>query len=115
MGLQHLHQMVGHPVVDDPFAHNGALFQAIEGGGVVFIVHNIQVGIVGSKHLFRFSFVQLFPFFHCTILRFYKILFGQFRLDLLVLLQNRPLHLLLIGSQLVRHLLVGNADDLGGQ
>ena len=62
--LQHFHQMVRHPVVDDTFAFDSTFFQAVKGGGVVFIVHNIQVGVFGFEYFFGLSFIQLFQLFH---------------------------------------------------
>ena len=62
--LQHFHQMVRHPIVDDTFAFDSTFFQAVKGGGVVFIVHNIQVGVVGFEYFFGLSFIQLFQLFH---------------------------------------------------
>ncbi len=52
------------PVVDDTFAFDSTFFQAVKGGGVVFIVHNIQVGVVGFEYFFGLSFIQLFQLFH---------------------------------------------------
>ena len=53
---------------DDALAGDGASFQAVEGGGVVLIVHDVQLGVVGFKHLFGFAFVQLLQFFHDLLL-----------------------------------------------
>ena len=62
--LQHPHQMVGDPVVDDAFAPDSALFGAVAGSGVVLIVYQVNVRIVGAKNLFGLSFIKLFHFFH---------------------------------------------------
>ena len=62
--FQVLHQAVAHLVVDDTLAGDGALFQTVEGGGIVLVIHDQQLGIVGLKNLFGFSFVQLFQFLH---------------------------------------------------
>ena len=60
-GLLHFcHQAVGHLVVDDALAHDGALFQAVQGGGVVLVVHDDQVGIVGGVYFLGLAFVNLF-------------------------------------------------------
>ena len=59
-----MHQAVAHLVVDDTLAGDGAFFEAVEGGGIVLVIHDQQLGIVGLKNLFGFSFVQLFQFLH---------------------------------------------------
>ena len=59
-GLFHLiHQTVGHLVVDNALARDGALFQAVQGGGVVLVVHNDQLGIVSGVNLLGLAFVNL--------------------------------------------------------
>jgi len=64
-GLLHpLHQAVGHLVVDDALAHDGALLGPVEGGGVVLIGHDHQFGVVGGVDLLGLSFVQLLALFH---------------------------------------------------
>ncbi len=50
--LQHLHEQVGHAVVDGPLAGDGALLQAVEGGGVILVFHNKARGVVGLENLF---------------------------------------------------------------
>ena len=62
--FQVLHQAVAHLVVDDTLAGDGAFLEAVEGGGIVLVIHDQQLGIVGLKNLFGFSFVQLFQFLH---------------------------------------------------
>ena len=62
--LQHLHEQVGHPVVDGPLAQDGSLLLAIEGGGVIFVFHNKARGVVGLENLFGLPLVKLFQFFH---------------------------------------------------
>ncbi len=63
--LQQPEQVVGHLVVDDALAGDGALFQAVERRGVVLIVHDAEIRIVRCKDLFGLAFVKLFLFFHC--------------------------------------------------
>ena len=59
-GCLHLgHQAVGHLVVDDALAHDGALFQTVQSGGVVLVVHNDQFRVVGSIDLLGLAFVNL--------------------------------------------------------
>ena len=62
--LQELHQVVGHAVVDDALADDGALLFAVEGSRVVLIIHDVKLRILGGENFFGFSFVKLFPFFH---------------------------------------------------
>ena len=62
--LQLRHQAVAHLVVDDTLAYDGALLQAVEGSGVVLVVHDQQFGIVGSEDLLGLAFVQLLFLFH---------------------------------------------------
>ena len=73
--FQHLHQMVGHAVVDHAFARDGALFLAVKRGRVVLVIHDIAFGIVGFVHLFGFAFVQLFELLHNIRLLYMFILF----------------------------------------
>ena len=58
------HQAVGHLVVDDALALDGAFFQAVEGGGVVLVLHDQLLGIRGGEDLFGLAFVQLLQLLH---------------------------------------------------
>ena len=58
------HQMVGHLVVDDALARNGALLQAVEGGGVVLVVHDVKFRVVGAEDLLGLSLIELFQLLH---------------------------------------------------
>ena len=62
--FQHLHQEVAHLVVDDALALDGAFFQAVKGGGIVFVVHDVALGVAGFVNLFGFAFIELFELFH---------------------------------------------------
>ena len=62
------HQPVGHLVVDNALALDGALFQAVEGGGVVLVLDNQLFGIVGGEDLLGLALIQLVQLFHCKIL-----------------------------------------------
>lgn len=55
--FQHPHKVVGHPVVDDPLAQDGALFLAVEGGGIVLVIHDIFFRIFGGIHPFGLTLV----------------------------------------------------------
>ena len=58
--LLHLgHQAVGHLVVDDALAHDGALLQAVQSGSVVLVVNDDQVGVVGGVDLLGLALVNL--------------------------------------------------------
>ena len=63
--FQHLHEQVGHAVVDGAFAQDGALLLAVEGRCVILVLHDEAFGIIGAKHFLSFSFVDLFQLFHC--------------------------------------------------
>ena len=56
-----------HFVVDDSLAGDGALFQAVEGGGVVLIGDDDHVGVVGGKDLLGLALVQLLQFLKAHI------------------------------------------------
>ena len=59
-GLLHLgHQAVGHLVVDDALAHDGALLQTVQGGGVVLVVHDDQIGVIRLKDLLGLALINL--------------------------------------------------------
>ena len=62
--LQVGHQTVGHLIVDDALALDGALLQAVEGGGIVLVLHNQLLGIVGSEDLLGLAFIQLLQLLH---------------------------------------------------
>ena len=62
--LQQLEHKVGHAVVYHAFAHNRALFLAIERRCVVLIINNAEVRIVRCKDLFGFSLINLLTLFH---------------------------------------------------
>ena len=60
-GLFHFgHQAVGHLVVDDALAEDSAFFQAVERGGVILVIHDEQLGIIGFEYFFGFALVDLF-------------------------------------------------------
>ena len=59
LGLQTAHEVVGHAVVDGALTGDGALFQAVERGGVVLVGHDEQLGIVGAEHLFGLALIDL--------------------------------------------------------
>ena len=61
------HQAVAHLVVDDALACDGALFQPVEGGGVVLVIHDQEFGIVGGENLFGLALIQLLQFFHLCL------------------------------------------------
>ena len=63
------HEAVGHLVVDNAFARDGAFFQAVEGGGVVLVVHDVQVRVVGFEDLLGLAFVELLQLLHIEFLR----------------------------------------------
>ena len=67
--LQKLHQIIGHPVVDGALPGNGALFQAVQCGGVVLIGHDHIGGILCGKHLFGLALIELGCLLHFIILR----------------------------------------------
>ena len=68
--FQPLHQAVAHLVVDDALAGDGALFQSVEGRGIVLIGHNQQIRIIRGIDLFGLAFIKLFSFFHVGYLLF---------------------------------------------
>ena len=64
-GLLHPgHEAVGHLVVDDALAHDGALLQAVQGGGVVLIADNDEFRVIGGVDLLGLALVELFTLFH---------------------------------------------------
>ena len=73
--------MVGHAVVDDALADDGALLFAVEGSRVVLIIHDVKLRILGGENFFGFSFVKLFPFFHVHRLPLYSYLFDAVNLS----------------------------------
>ena len=56
-------QIIGHFIVDDAFAGDGSLFQAVKGRCVVLVIYNAEVFVVGCKHFFCLAFVKLFFLF----------------------------------------------------
>ena len=64
LGLQLAHHVVAHAVVDDALAGDAALLDAVECGGVVLVVHDDHIGIVGCEYLLGLAFIDLFQFFH---------------------------------------------------
>ena len=60
--LQAAHQVVGHAVVDGPLAGDGALLQAVEGGGVVLVGHDHNIGVAGGEDLLGLALVELLQF-----------------------------------------------------
>ena len=69
--FQHLHQAVAHLIVDNTLTGNGALFQAVECGGIVLVFHDQKLGIVGLEYFLCLSFVQLLQFFHNVTFSFF--------------------------------------------
>ena len=65
--LQPPHQGIGHLIVDDALARNGTLFQAIEGSGVILVVHDIQLRIIGFVDLLGLALIDLFQLLHWKI------------------------------------------------
>ena len=65
---QHLHQVVGKPVVHHALAADGAFLCSVAGGGVVLVIHDDKVRVVCGEYLFGFPLIQLFPFFHVVLL-----------------------------------------------
>ena len=64
--LKHAHEMIGDQVVYNAFAANRAALRAVSGGGVILILDNVKVGVVGFEYLLCFSFIKQFPFFHAS-------------------------------------------------
>ena len=68
--LQLCHEAVGHLVVDDALAGDGALLGAVEGGGIVLVVHDDQIRVAGGVDLLGLALIELFQFLHGDNLRF---------------------------------------------
>ena len=64
MLFKQFHQMVCHAVVDRALALNAAFFKAVKGGGVILVIHQYQVGVVGRVYFFGLAFVELLQLFH---------------------------------------------------
>ena len=64
--------MVGHLVVDNALAGDGALLLTVECGCIVLVVNDYEICIVGSEYLLSLAFVQLFFLFHVQFLHLYK-------------------------------------------
>ena len=60
--LQAAHQVVGHAVVDGAFAGDGALFQAVEGGGVVLVGDDDNLRVAGGVDLLGLALIELLLF-----------------------------------------------------
>ena len=58
-GLQPAHEVVGHAVVDGALAGDGALLQAVEGGGVVLVGDDDHLGVVAGVDLLGLALVEL--------------------------------------------------------
>ena len=56
--LQPGHEQVAHPVVDDSLALDSALFQAVEGGGVVLIGNNQKFCVLSRIYLFCLTLIE---------------------------------------------------------
>ena len=71
--FQICHQAVAHLIVDDPLTADGALFQSVERGGIILVLHNVERGIVRCKYLLGLSFVKLLQLLHknCFLLILY--------------------------------------------
>ena len=54
--------MIRHFIVNHALTGNGALFQTVESGGVVLVVHDEPLGVIGFENLFGFALVNLFQF-----------------------------------------------------
>ena len=50
----------GNRAVDNTLAQDGALLQAVERGGVILVIHDEQLGIIGFEYFFCFALVDLF-------------------------------------------------------
>jgi len=64
LGFQLAHHVVAHTVVDDTFAGDAALLDAVECGGVVLVVYDDHIGIIGCEYLLGLAFIDLFQLFH---------------------------------------------------
>ena len=62
--LDHLHQTVAHLVIDDALTCDGAFFQAVESCGIILVVNDIQLRIIGLIDLFCLAFIDLFQLLH---------------------------------------------------
>ena len=60
--LQAAHQVVGHAVVDGALAGDGALFQAVEGGGVVLVGDDDNLRVAGGVDLLGLALIELLLF-----------------------------------------------------
>ena len=56
--LQHLHHIISHTVIDNALSYNGSLLLPVECGGVVLIIHDQHIRILGLVHLFCFSLIE---------------------------------------------------------
>ena len=56
--FQPRHQQIAHLVIDDSLSLDGPLFRSIERGGVVFIGHDEQFGILGRIDPFCLSLIK---------------------------------------------------------
>ena len=64
LGFQQCHEPVAHLVVDHALALNGALFQTVEGSGIILVLNDQQLRIVSGKNLLGLAFIKLFFLFH---------------------------------------------------
>ena len=64
VALQHLHQEIGDAVVDHALAGDGALLQAVEGGGVILVGHQHHIGIIRRENLLGLTFIELLQLLH---------------------------------------------------
>ena len=60
MLFQHLKQVIAHQIIDNAFADNRALLQTVERGGIILVIHDEQLGIIGFEYFFCFALVDLF-------------------------------------------------------
>ena len=63
--LQQAHKGIGHLVIDDALAGDGAFFQTVESSGIIFVGYDQKIGVFSRVDFFGFSFVQHFTFVHC--------------------------------------------------
>ncbi len=66
--FKQFHQMIGHAIVDGTLASNASFFETVKSGGIVFIVHKHQIGVIGGVYFLGFTFIHLLSFHHGIVL-----------------------------------------------